>query len=108
MSGFAPAVVLCGTSNPTVDRSSTCVSGLPLTPAFPNIRACRCCDALVTNLLRAKRSLDSEFLRQGSPLAVDQRFRFCIHHNFVGPGPSEAFGRPLARGVNTHLRSVVR
>ena len=51
---------------------------------------------------------DPQFFGQSLPLRVHERFRLCIHHNFVGPGASESFACPLARGVNAHLRSVIR
>jgi hypothetical protein len=44
-----------------------------------------------------------QLFRQCFPLAVDQSFRLCVHHDFVRPAAGEAFARPLAGGVDAHL-----
>ena len=51
--------------------------------------------------------VNPELFGQGFPFAIDKRFRFRIHHDFVGPGAGEAFGGPFAGGVDAHLRAVV-
>src|ERR1700756_5364004 len=53
-------------------------------------------------------SIDSQFLGERFPLGIDQRFGFRVHGDLIGPGTGEAFGRPLARGVDAHLGAVVR
>src|ERR1700733_6562552 len=54
------------------------------------------------------RLLQTEFLGERLPLCVDRRLRLRIHHNFIGPRSGETLASPLARGVDTHLRSEVR
>jgi len=51
--------------------------------------------------------INPQFFSQSPPLPIHQRLRLRIHNNLIRPGPRKAFGRPLARGINAHLRPIV-
>src|SRR6202042_2081049 len=50
----------------------------------------------------------ASFYAKFLPKGVDLCFHLSVHGEHGGPGAGEAFGRPLARGVDTHLAAVVR